>query len=57
MSEHLATLFRSIAVGLAFVGLGGFVVNSELLISSILLAVAVTILWVVADIRKGNNDD
>ena len=52
MSDYLATLLRSIAGGIAFVGLGGLAINSEPLVSIILFAISGVILLVVADVRK-----
>jgi hypothetical protein len=57
MSDHLATLFRAIALGFAFVGLGGLVLNFDPWVSIILLSISGIILFVVADIQKGRNND
>lgn len=53
MSDHLATLIRSIAGGIAFVGLGGLAFNTSPLASIILLTISTIILLIVADLRKG----
>jgi hypothetical protein len=57
MNDHLATLIRSIAGGIAFVGLGGLAFNADPLISIILLSISGIILFVVSDIRKGKDND
>jgi hypothetical protein len=57
MSDHLATLIRSIAGGIAFVGLGGLAFNTEPLASIILLSIAGIILFTVSDIQRGKDDE
>lgn len=57
MSEHLATLIRSIAVGIAFVGLGGLAFNTSPLASIILLCISGITFFTVSDIRKGGDDN
>lgn len=55
MSDHLATLIRSIAGGIAFVGLGGLAFGKPLIVPIILFIIAGIILLAVADARKDND--